>query len=954
MFNALLKPKWQHSDPLQRKAALESDKVPPDVLASMARRDTDPDVRNSAIQRLGDLDLLTELLQSELTNQERDVVFQRQCELLARPLDLPPSLAERLTVISRPESAELCAWLAQRALAVDIRTAALDRVTDTDVLCAVAVEDAVASVRQAALDRITDPAGWKIVSRNARNKDKKISRAARERLDSHLQTIADREAAEHLCDEMDTLLASDNLTSHSPALYQRLCKQWQEIGSSVSPQLGDRFSQAKQQLAVRINRFEIQIRERRAICTELESLLERIQQALTDPTSENEDLTSQITALDERWQSTAPEQTTDNPVVQRFYELQTQIRQASEELLQDRKRTAKQRELINHASELLEQGVVGEENHIKQLQERWQKLDKPVASEVAQALQQEFDGKLRSMREQLKHGVEQRKKALQQAEKLLPEMQQALQDGELERGLALRDRINHRLKLAKDYDKQRHRLLHQQLNQMRPKIDELRQWRHWSSDQAREHLLTGIEALHPSSLSADEIAARVRSARKAWQRIDRAEGPAEEALWQRFDKACTSAYEPYQQQRKKQKDVMNQHLSQKKQLCAELTAFEQNTDWGSVDLRDADHYINEARKRWRRIGFVARKQGKKLEKDFQAVLELLDSHLAPERNRELKRRKALIARIEELSCASDLRAASREVKDAQNHWKPTITLPRKEEQALWTRFRQACDAVFDRLRDERTSADEERQINLQRKQAICEQLESLLDQPDTDYREIQKQFSATRDEWNGIRNIPRKQERAIDDRYNAIEARIAERQRQQAKSATKARLRALRQRSQLCARLEHAVLSQTMDESSRQALLAQVSQEWQALPAADMKNVEPLQSRFDLATRALQGDSNARASLSNTLAENLQQRMQLCLQLEVAAGVESPAEYADDRMKYQVSLLADSLQHRLPDTAGTEDKITKLETAWLLAGPVEQVEADKLEARFERALGSTG
>ena len=952
MFNSLLKPKWQHSDPQQRKAALESENVPPDVLETLARMDTDADVRSGAVQRLDNLDLLTELLQTGLSSRERDVVLQRLCELLARPLNVPPSLDERQTVISRPESADVCAWLAQRAEAVEVRSAALDRITDTDVLCAVAVEDAVASVRRVALERITEPAGWETVSRNARNKDKKISRTAREKLNSHLKAIADQDFAEHLCDEMDTLLASDSLTSHSPALYQRLCKQWQEIGSSVSPQLCDRFSKAEQQLALRIDRFEAQISERRAICTELESLLQRIQQALTDPSGDYEDLTSQIKTLDQRWQSTEPEQNKNNPVVQRFYDLRTQIRQASDALPRERKRVAKQRELIKRACELLEQGAGGDENHIKHLQQRWQKLDKPGTAALAQALQQEFDGKLRSMREQLKRNREQRKKALQQAEKLLAEMQQALEDGELERGLALRDRINHRLKLAKGFDNQRHGMLQQHLNQMRPKIDELRQWRHWGSDHAREHLLTGIEALTDGSLSTDEIAARVRSAREAWRRIDRAEGPADEALWQRFDKACTRAYEPYQQQRKKQKDAMNQHLSLKRKLCTELTEFEQNTDWGSMDLREVDHYIHEVRKRWRRIGFVARKQGKTLEKDFQAVLELLDSHLAPERNRELRRRKALIASIEELSRASDLRTASREVKNAQKHWKPTVTLPRKEEQALWTQFRQACDAVYDRLRDERNSADKERQTNLQRKQAICEQLESLLDQADTDYHEIQKQFSATSNEWNEIYNIPRKQERAIDDRYKAIKARIAERQRQQAKSTTEARLRVIRHRSQLCARLEHAALSQSTDESSQQALLAQVSQDWNALPAIEAKNQKPLQSRYDLATRAMQGDSSAQTSLHNALAENLQQRLQLCLQLEVAAGVDSPPEYADERMKYQVSLLADSLQHKLPETANPEEKITELETAWLVAGPVELEHGDELVERFERALDS--
>lgn len=950
MFDGLLRPKWQHADPRQRQAALESATLPPDVLATIVREDSDEHVRNSAIQRIDDLDLLAELLQ---TGRDRDAVVQRQCELLAAPLDSPPALDQRLTLMRTSGSAELCANLARRAQTVEIRTAALEQLTDVQVLCAVAVEDPVASVRQLALERITEPEGWEIVSRDTRNKDKQIRRAARERLEAHRQNIANNETAERLCHEMDELLASDSLTSHSQPMFQRLCKQWQAI-TTPPPQLSDRFSSLQQQLAARIERFETQIRERRSICAEMEALLEQIQQGLRDDTDDANARTQQINSLNERWRSTDPEQHSNHPLTLRYADLQTQISQASEGLQRDRQRMARQRELIDHARTLQQQTEKLDDKKIKQLQQRWQKIDKPTPTELATSLQNEFDDVLRSMRQQLKHRLEQRKKALQEAEELLPDMQQALKDGELEQTLSLRDRINHRLKLAKGIEQQRHDALHKQLNQMRTKLDEMRQWRHWGSDHAREHLLTETEALIGSSLGADEIALRVRNARKAWQRIDHAEGPADEALWQRFDKACTSAYEPYQKQRKHQKDVMNQHLAEKRKLCAELTEFEQNTDWGAVDWREADHYIHKARERWRRIGFVTRKQAKPLEKDFHAILDLLDTHLAPERNRELKRRKALIARVEEIASSSDLRSASREVKDAQNEWKPSVTLPRKEEQALWKQFRKACDAVFDQIREQRNSADEERQANLKRKQAICAQLESLLEQPDTDYREIHKQFDASREEWNQIRNIPRKQERAIDDRYASIKARIAERQRQEAKTAKTARLNAMRARSQLCARLEHALLDQDQarDEASQQALLEQSSHDWEALPAVDPKCTKLFQARYDLASRALRGDEPAQASLRAALADNLAQRLQLCLQLEVAAGVDSPAEYADARMKYQVSLLADTLQHIHPETKKGEDRILELETDWLLAGPVEQTERDQLEQRFKRALSA--
>ena len=119
-----------------------------------------------------------------------------------------------------------------------------------------------------------------------------------------------------------------------------------------------------------------------------------------------------------------------------------------------------------------------------------------------------------------------------------------------------------------------------------------------------------------------------------------------------------------------------------------------------------------------------------------------------------------------------------------------------------------------------------------------------------------------------------------------------------------------------------------MEEASRSALLEESSQRWQALPQLDAAHAKAMQARYDLASAALQGDGSAEESLRDTLEQNLKHRLQLCLELEVAAGVESPPEYADERMKYQVSLLADSMQHHA-EKQSREDRLMELEIAWL-------------------------
>jgi hypothetical protein len=953
MFDRLLKPKWQHPDPRKRRAALETGQLPPDALATLAREDQDAAVRCAAIQRLEDLNLLLALLQTKPVAEVCEAVEKRQQALLSRPLEQSPSLEERLAIIRRLDSNRVCGFLARHADSIEIRSAALEQLTDTQQLCAVAIEDPVAAVRRKALERIDDPAGWEIVSRDARNKDKQISRTARERLEAFRQARADQQTAAQLCAEMQTLLEASNLQTDAQARFQQLCTRWDRLAASLPAELETRFANLRQQLAVKVDAFEAVLNERRQICSELERLLEQIRQGQEATADFAAQLNPQREGLAQRWQATAPTLQADDLLTQRFAALQQQLHQEAQRITRDSRRIGAQRQLIARAEAALQQPDRLDDKRIKELQQRWQQLEKAESQRLQQVMQDEFDSVLNKVREQLNHQMKQRKKALDEAERLLPELETALQQGELERALSLRDRITHRLKKSKGAAEPRRRVVQQHLHAMHDSLEEMRQWRHWGSGHAREHLCHEIEELIGSPLSPDEIASKVRTARKAWQRIDQAEGPAEESLWERFDKACTSAYEPYQQERQKQEAILQQHLGQKQQLCAELEAFERDTDWENIaDWREVDQQVHKARERWRRIGGVPRKAGKPLEKSYHAVLDRLEQHLAPERERELRRRRLLIARVEELAKSPDLRGASREVKEAQEQWKPTVPLPRKEEQALWQAFRGACDKVFDQLREQREAADAERQANLAHKQNLCTELESLLDQPELSFPEIHKRFDAASEVWQEIGEIPRKQSSAIEARFEAIKQRLAERQQQEAKAARDAEMAMIRERSRLCERLEQGALDGVLEASARQDLLQEIRQTWEALPALEASYAKPLEARYSLACRALEGDQQAQEQLQLTLVENLQQRLQLCLQMEVTAGVDSPPEYADRRMEYQVSLLSEALHQKFDEEQSRSEKLRDLQIDWLLAGPVQGEERDNLEGRVARVFES--
>ena len=953
MFTRLFKPNWKHPDPRIRCQALESGNVPPEVLVKAAREDQDPTVRRCAVEHLFDLELIASLLVSESLPDLREAASRRQREVLAGPLSLGPSLAARLQAMTQAASPELWTYLARDAQAAEIRVAALQQVSDNDVLSSIAVDDSVAGVRRAALERIDEPRGWEVVARDARNKDKQISRMARERLDAHRKRQAEREIAERLCADLEALAAGP-AEAGCRKHFLRLTSHWDQLESRPAPLLGARFSRARQQVAAAIEHFNTVQTARQSLCADLEGLLGNLKESAERDALSVPDLPGQLLHARTRWQELMPAVADDDPLARRFADLIRQIETVSECLAMDQVRSVPMHALLQQADELLTDTGELHEQRVTELERRWEALERPTATGLAEALQQEYATRRELLRKKLKRQATQRRQALGEAESLIDDMDSVLKQGELERALSQRDRVRHLLKIAAGSDERKRAALQARLQRLHPRLEQLRQWRHWGSRNARERLCAELDALAGSVLPAAELATRVRTAREAWKRIDRGEGPAPEALWQHFDQACSQAYAPYQQERREQAERLAAHLARKQSLCRELDAFERDTNWKTVDWRAADRMVRSAAERWRRIGAVPAKARKSLEKDYRAVLARLEAHLETERERELRRRRALIARVEQLATVPYLRSAIREAREAQEQWSPTVQAGQEQEQQLWKAFRQACDAVFSKAKEERAAADTERQANLDRKLALCAELEALLDSSQAGFHDLAQRFAAAAGEWRAIGALPRQLERSVEARYEALGKRFTKRRQQESKAAEQALLQGVRERSRLCERLEAAVLENSLAEADRIGLAEDTRRAWEALAPLDASQVPGLQRRFELADRALAGESEAREELLDALPRNLARRLELCLQMEVAAGLESPAEYGEARLRLQVSRLADALGHRQEAAVEGAGGLRELLLDWYQTGPAPVEARDGLAARVDGVLTAAG
>lgn len=95
------------------------------------------------------------------------------------------------------------------------------------------------------------------------------------------------------------------------------------------------------------------------------------------------------------------------------------------------------------------------------------------------------------------------------------------------------------------------------------------------------------------------------------------------------------------------------------------------------------------------------------------------------------------------------------------------------------------------------------------------------------------------------------------------------------------------------------------------------------------------------------GDRERLASLSAELTPNQEQRRRLCLELEIAAGVESPPELNQERLRLQVQRLAERMaEGELDRLKGVPELLAQ----WYRSGPAPS--DPSLEGRVRSVLAA--
>ena len=482
---------------------------------------------------------------------------------------------------------------------------------------------------------------------------------------------------------------------------------------------------------------------------------------------------------------------------------------------------------------------------------------------------------------------------------LLDQMDHAIQEGKRQEAAAFNEALTRLEKPSQHFPP----ALASRLTHTRARLKRLEAWARRSANVSREELITSVEDFSAKRMSLNDLAKAIAAVRERWKALDAQSGAAPRALWHRFDAACTKAYVPVAEHSKKQAEARRQNKAQAEALLAEVNRFVEEN--GLKQAEEAAAAINWKRVAvfyqgmklsWQRLGHMDRKDRKRLDAAFLELARIFEMPLAARWATEVEKREGFIREVEGIK--PEDRKSMDKLRALQQRWQECakgMPLEHKTEQALWGRFRKACDAVFAQRKSVLAVAEAERKKNAQAKEALIQSLESASQSADDSSQVRLREAAAA---WKRIGAAPHTQEPQLEARYRKAVAAMQAQLKKAARQTRQAERETWHAKWTLCCELEKALVSGAADD---QAWLAR----WQPLPSLKGAREALLKKRFDAAIAAL--GSVEKNQYIDRLQQNRQALEKALLRAEILAGVDSPPEWLLQRRQVQVEILQSSL-----------------------------------------------
>ena len=263
-----------------------------------------------------------------------------------------------------------------------------------------------------------------------------------------------------------------------------------------------------------------------------------------------------------------------------------------------------------------------------------------------------------------------------------------------------------------------------------------------------------------------------------WRELGPVPKEKREEIWERFKVATAAINKRQQEYFERLKDDQKKNLELKEAICEKMEAIissvGEEVNWNVITKE-----IETLQREWKKIGFASKKDNQRIydrfreacDKFFNAKREHYDDFKKGMQG-NLEKKIALCEEAEAIMDSEEWKKVTDQLIALQKRWKEIGPVTRKQSDAIWKRFRAACDHFFNKKSSHFSKTEVDYEDNLAKKRTLIEEINNYaLEGNRSDDIEALKDFQ---ERWNQIGFVPMRDKEALLAAYrHALDTKFA-------------------------------------------------------------------------------------------------------------------------------------------------------------------------------------
>lgn len=293
-----------------------------------------------------------------------------------------------------------------------------------------------------------------------------------------------------------------------------------------------------------------------------------------------------------------------------------------------------------------------------------------------------------------------------------------------------------------------------------------------------------------------------------------------------------------------------QNVAKKLAIIEQIKQLTENP--GQEDFNKTYQEFRLLQQQWNDIKLIPQAKANELWKSYQLYVErfydlvrINNEFREYDFKKNLELKTELCEAAERLDEEPDVISAFHQLQNLHQQWREIGPVSRKDREEIWNRFKEASNKINKKYQAHFEEIKLQENENLEKKTAICEQLESIDYSALTTQKAWREQLDkvlALQDEWRKIGYVPKKWNSKIYERYRAACNIFFEKKNQFQKSIRDELDENLRKKTALCEQAE--ALKDSKDWRKTTQEMIRIQKEWKEIGPVPRKFVDSLWQRF--------------------------------------------------------------------------------------------------------------